>query len=63
MKEVIQVHYTWVLYDPELDHSEHYGWKRTCDEHVPTEQEQDRWGRWSLLVIAIHTVISLTLLT
>ena len=33
-----------VHYDPKLDRSEEFGWKKVCDEHVPTEAEQAFWG-------------------
>jgi hypothetical protein len=31
-------------YDPSKDRSEEFGWKKVCDEHVPTEEEQRLWG-------------------
>lgn len=38
-----------VIYDPSKDRSEEYGWKKACDEHVPTEQEQQLWGNITIL--------------
>lgn len=39
-----------VTYDPTKDRSEEYGWKKVCDEHLPTEQEQQFWGNVTLAV-------------
>jgi hypothetical protein len=33
-----------IKYDPTKDRSEEFGWKKVCDEHCPTEEEQNRWG-------------------
>jgi hypothetical protein len=33
-----------IHYDPKLDRSEEMGWKKYCDESVPTEEEQEFWG-------------------
>jgi hypothetical protein len=33
-----------MYYDPDKDQSERFGWKKVCDEHVPTEEEQRLWG-------------------
>jgi hypothetical protein len=33
-----------VHYDPRLDRSKEFGWKKVCDESVPTEEEQEFWG-------------------
>jgi hypothetical protein len=45
-----------VQYDPNKDRSEEFGWKKICDQHISTEEEQDRWGKilviFSLLLIA-----------
>lgn len=38
------------MYDPTKDRSEEFGWKKVCDEHVPTEEEQTFWGKIILLV-------------
>lgn len=49
-----------VTYDPKKDRSEECGWKKVCDEHVPTEEEQHRWGNITLLAsvgLAIITVL------
>ncbi len=32
-------------YDPTKDRSEEFGWKKLGDEHVPTDEEQDFWGK------------------
>jgi hypothetical protein len=33
-----------IYYDPNKDRSEEFGWKKVCDERIPSEEEQDRWG-------------------
>jgi hypothetical protein len=33
-----------IHYDPDLDRSEDFGWKKYFDETVPTEQEQQFWA-------------------
>ena len=47
-----------VHYDPQLDRSEEFGWKKVCDEHVPTEQEQLFWGN-IMIGYAVNTAIML----
>ena len=46
-----------MIYDPAKDRSEEFGWKKLCNEHVPTEQEQDFWAMRltaaSLLVVLL----------
>jgi hypothetical protein len=32
-------------YIPSKDRSEEFGWKKVCDEHTPTKEEQDFWGK------------------
>lgn len=49
-----------VQYDPKKDRSEEFGWKKVCDEHLPTEQEQQFWGNVTLAVglfLATVTVV------
>ena len=41
-----------VHYDPDKDQSEKYGWKKVRDERVPTEEEQDRWGKIAIVISA-----------
>jgi hypothetical protein len=33
-----------IQYNPKKDRSEEFGWKKVCDEYIPSEEEQDRWG-------------------
>jgi hypothetical protein len=47
-----------VHYDPQLDRSEEMGWKKYCDELVPTEQEQEFWGN-VMIGYAVFTTIML----
>ena len=49
-----------VYYNSNLDRSEEFGWKKLCDEHVPTEDEQDRWG--TRLILAASILSSLVLI-
>jgi hypothetical protein len=44
-------------YDPGKDRSEEYGWKKVCDEHQPTEEEQKFWGNVILATVAIMTCV------
>ena len=30
-----------VYYDTSKDRSEEFGWKKVCDEHIPSEKEQN----------------------
>ena len=39
-----------IHYDPLKDRSEESGWRKVCDEHVPTDEEQDRWGKITIAV-------------
>jgi hypothetical protein len=41
-----------MYYDPKLDRSEEAGWKKWCDEEQPTEEEQVKWSKISLLFSA-----------
>jgi len=47
-----------VHYDPKLDRSEEFGWKKVCDESVPTEQEQEFWGN-IMIGYALFTIVML----
>jgi|APGre2960657373_1045057.scaffolds.fasta_scaffold364807_1 hypothetical protein len=48
-------------YDPKLDRSEEFGWKKYSEEAQPTEQEQQFWGRvmivFSLCLIVLAFVL------
>jgi hypothetical protein len=46
-----------IHYDPKLDRSEEFGWKKVCDEHVPTEEEQDLWSRIMIGYVAFTLVM------
>jgi hypothetical protein len=50
-----------LYYDPNQDRSEEFGWKKVCDEQKATEEEQDRWGKWSLVIIAKLTALGFIL--
>ena len=47
-----------VHYDPKLDRSEEAGWKKYCDEAVPTEAEQKFWGN-VMIGYALFTIVML----
>jgi hypothetical protein len=47
-----------IHYDPKLDRSEEAGWKKYCDEAVPTEAEQEFWAR-VMIVYTLATIIML----
>lgn len=41
-------------YNPANDRSEECGWKKVCDEHVPTEAEQLFWSKvWGVTAVAL----------
>lgn len=43
-----------MYYNPDNDQSEKFGWKKVCDEHVPTEQEQKYWAKvWAVASVAL----------
>lgn len=42
-----------MTYDKSKDQSERFGWKKIQDEHVPTEEEQNRWAVISLIIMAV----------
>jgi hypothetical protein len=49
-----------IHYDPLKDRSEEFGWRKVCDEHVPTDEEQDRWGKITFVVavcLAVWTLL------
>jgi hypothetical protein len=48
-------------YDPDKDQSERFGWKKWCEEEQPTEEEQNRWGKWSLVIIGKLTALGFIL--
>jgi len=41
--------------------SEKYDWKKFCDESKPTEEEQDRWSKLSILIAATLGVVAVLL--
>jgi hypothetical protein len=47
-----------IHYNPDLDRSEDFGWKKYSDETVPTEAEQQAWA----LVMISCPLASLVLL-
>jgi hypothetical protein len=50
-----QVHHKeikMVRYDSSKDRSEEFGWKKVCDEHVPTDEEQRFWGN-AMIIFAL----------
>ncbi len=50
-----------MMYDPTKDRSVEAGWKRVCDEQVPTEDEQDRWGKVMLSVAVASAMLAILL--
>jgi hypothetical protein len=46
-----------VHYDPKLDRSEEAGWKKYCDEAVPTEAEQKFWGNVMIGYVAFMLIM------
>jgi hypothetical protein len=48
-----------VHYDPKLDRSEEFGWKKVCDEAVPTEAEQKFWGRITVVFAVVVAALVL----
>jgi hypothetical protein len=46
-------------YDPKLDRSEEFGWKKVCDEHVPTAAEQEFWGRVTVVFTVALAALAL----
>ena len=51
-----------VQYDPKLDRSEECGWRKVCDERVPTEQEQIFWGN-VMVGYVVFTLVMLYVIT
>ena len=50
-----------MYYDPDKDRSEEFGWKKWCEEQKATEEEQNRWGKITLLVTAKLTGLTFLL--
>jgi hypothetical protein len=48
-----------VHYNLDQDRSEDFGWKKYCDEHVPTEAEQNLWAIRFVAAGVIFSVIGL----
>ena len=44
-------------YDATKDRSEEFGWKKNCDEYRPTEEEQDRWAKITLIFAGVLVII------
>lgn len=59
MKQILSQRCITVTYDPEQDQSQQHGWLKFCDEHQPTESEQDRWGRIMIAITLIMSLIAL----
>jgi hypothetical protein len=47
-------------YNPDKDRSKEFGWKKVCDEHIPTEEEQRYWG--NVIIIFTLAFAGLTLI-
>ena len=49
-----------IRYDPDKDQSERFGWKKWCDESIPTEQEQDQWAKIALgMALIVGLIVGL----
>ena len=48
-------------YDPNLDRSEEFGWKKWSEEQQPTEEEQEKWAKWSVFVSTKISLLALLL--
>jgi hypothetical protein len=58
-----QVHHKeikMIRYDSSKDRSEEFGWKKVCDEHVPTEEEQRFWS--NVIIVFAVSLIGITLI-
>jgi hypothetical protein len=42
-----------MYYNESNDQSEKFGWKKCCDEHVPTEGEQIYWSKVSIIAAVV----------
>jgi hypothetical protein len=51
-----------MVYNPKLDRSEQAGWKKYCDETVPTEQEQQFWGHITVVVAVVVAALVLVVI-
>jgi hypothetical protein len=51
----------YVHYDESKDRSEKFGWKKVCDEQVPTEEEQVFWGNVGFTVAIVLAFIAVFL--
>jgi hypothetical protein len=49
-----------IRYDSSKDRSEEFGWKKVCDEHVPTEEEQRFWS--NVIIVFAVSLIGITLI-
>jgi len=64
LEEIGQYNYTkgdtkMVHYNPKLDRSEEFGWKKVCDEHIPTAAEQKFWGRVTVVFAVVVAALVL----
>ena len=48
-----------VKYNEEQDRSEEFGWRKVCDEHVPTEEEQQAWAGYALWYVVVFCVVTM----
>jgi hypothetical protein len=48
-------------YDKSKDRSEEFGWKKYCDEHVPTDKEQAFWGKVTIVFAGVMALIAIFL--
>ena len=51
----------YVYYDESKDRSEEFGWKKYCDEQVPTEEEQVFWGNVIFTFVLVMASIAVFL--
>ena len=49
----------YVEYDSDKDRSEDMGWKKICDEHVPTAAEQDAWAGYTLWFVVVFCIVTM----
>ena len=50
-----------MYYDKTKDRSEEFGWKKYCDEHVPTDEEQVFWGNITIAFAVVMALIAVFL--
>ena len=48
-----------VKYNEEQDRSEEFSWKKVCDEHEPTEEEQQAWAEYALWFVVVFCVVTM----